>query len=118
MNSSTREEGSILIAFFKSSFFNLILVAFTIAVLLALNESVFQLAHDNQKLLKRKLVLVRIQILHKVFSLVGITAQAFQNCLQMSNIYKTGFFLIEHVENALEIFNFLLRIGLEDFVVY
>jgi hypothetical protein len=108
MNSSTRKEGSIFIAFFQGSFFNLIFVAFTIAVLLALHESVLELAHDNQKLLKRKLVLVRIQILDQVFSFVRITAQAFQNCLEVGDIYKTCLFLVEHIEDALEIFNFLL----------
>jgi hypothetical protein len=36
----------------------------------------------------------------------------------MRHVNETGFLLVEHVEDALEILNFLLRIRLENLIVY
>lgn len=116
MHARPRQQRPILVAIFQSRLRWLVLIS--LSLLLPLHKSVLQLAHDDQELLKAQFPLFRIQIFQQVARLIRISTQALQNGLQVLCVHKSGFLVIEHVKNALEVFDLLLGIRLENVVVY
>ena len=81
-------------------------------------KSILKVLHDDQKLSKTQFILFWAEVFEQILRFIRVTAQTFQNCLQMLSVDKACLILVEHVENTFEILNFLPRILLENFVVF
>ena len=116
MHSRSRQQGPILVSILQRGLRRLILIS--LSLLLTLHQTVLQLAHDHQELLKAQLCLLRIQIFQQFTRLIRISSQAFQNGLKVLGIHESGFLVVEHDKDALEVFDLLVRRRLENVVVY
>lgn len=122
MYTRAREQCAKFVAIFDCSLNRVEHFLFLLRLVLVIGQAIFERLHDLQELHKAEafIDLIILLVLHVSHELVGLTrvpTKTFENRLQVLDHNEAGLVRIEHFEDHAEVFDFLTRVHLKDFLL-